>query len=346
MSDRCQKRFHAALVRLDERLDAERTHNLRFREGLIAQVEALVPDPDLERAMEQTKRLQREWHTSVPGRQREENRLWTRFRAACDAVFARRKEQADAHHAALAANLAAREAICAEALTMARGDGTPQELGSGLRDLDARWRDAEALTVPRQATAGIAQRWREAREALVLARQERLAAIEQGQQSLLAGQAGLCARLEQAVLDGAVEPAVVDAAAAEWEALGQQRDHAMQKAMSQRFGAALAAARDGGAARDTFLAAAEPNRRRRHTLCLQLEILAQVDSPPELAKERMELQVARLSGRMAAGERPTLAGVAELLRDWYLCGPAPADPALDARFERTRVALERAEAAG
>jgi DNA repair protein SbcC/Rad50 len=72
-----------------------------------------------------------------------------------------------------------------------------------------------------------------------------------------------------------------------------------------------------------------------------LEVLAQVDSPPELAKERMELQVARLSGRMAAGCGAPLAGAAELLRDWYQCGPAPMDAALEARFERARAALEQ-----
>ena len=338
-----EKRFRAALARLDERLEAERARNLRLRESLIAQVEALVAQPDLEQAMEQTKRLQREWHTSVPGRQREENRLWTRFRAACDAVFARRKEHQEAQQAELAAHLATREAICAEALSLAQSDAKPQDLASGLRDLEARWREAETFAVPRQAAAGLAQRWREAREALVRTRQERLAAIEQGQRDLLVGQAVLCTRLEHAVLDGPVDSEAADGIAAEWDALGQQRDHAMQRALAQRFGTALAAARDGGELREAFLAAAEPNQRRRQALCLQLEILAQVDSPPELAKERMELQVARLSGRMAASSDAPLAGAAQLLRDWYLCGPAPRDAALDARFERARAALEQVE---
>jgi DNA repair protein SbcC/Rad50 len=337
-----EKRFRTALARLDERLEAERTRNLRLRESLITQVEALVAQPDLEQAMEQTKRLQREWQTSVPGRQREENRLWTRFRAACDAVFARRKEQQEAQQAELAARLAVREAICAEAQALAQSDAMPQDLASGLRDLEARWREADALAVPRQAAAGPTQRWREVREVLIRTRQERLATIEQGQRDLLAAQAGLCTRLEHALLDGAAEPEVVDAIAAEWEAMGVLRDPARQSAMAQRFGAALAAARDGGEVREAFLAAAEPNHRQRQALCLQLEVLAQVDSPPEAAKERMELQVARLSGRMAAGAGDPIAGAAHLLRGWYLCGPARRDAALDARFERARAALEQA----
>ncbi len=338
-----EKRFRAALARLDERLEAERARNLQLKESLIAQVEALAAHPDLGQAMEQTKGLQRDWHTSVPGRQREENRLWTRFRAACDAVFARRKEQQEAHQVELAAHLALREAICSEALALAQTDARAEDLAGGLRDLDARWREAEAAEVPRQAAAGLAHRWREARDALARTQQGRLAAIEQGQRDLLASRARLCTRLEHAVLTGAAEPEAVDALAAEWDALGTLRDHARQQAMAQRFGAALAAARGGADLREAFLAAAEPNLRRRHALCLQLEILAQVDSPPELAKERMELQVARLSGRMTAGSDAAPAGAAKLLRDWYLCGPVPLDAALDARFERVRAALEPAE---
>ena len=55
-----------------------------------------VEEPDLGRAIDETKRLQRDWHTTVPARQKDENRLWQRFRAACDAVFARRQAQQEA----------------------------------------------------------------------------------------------------------------------------------------------------------------------------------------------------------------------------------------------------------
>jgi hypothetical protein len=85
-----------------------------------------------------------------------------------------------------------------------------------------------------------------------------------------------------------------------------------------------------------------PNGQRRRELCLQLEVLAQVESPPALAKERMELQVARLSGHMGGSERAPLADAQHLLRDWYLCGPATPDPDLMARFERARAALGQA----
>jgi len=335
-----EKRFRAAVARLDERLEAERKRNLQLKESLIARVEGLAGESDLEHALEETKRAQRQWQTTVAGRQRDENRLWTRFRTACDAVFTRRQEQHEARQAELAAHLAAREEICADALALAQGEATPEELAHGLRELEARWREAEALPVARQAAADLTRRWREARDALVRAKRQRLDTLEQAQRDLLAARARLCTELEQAVLSGAVEPTLVESLAGRWEALDTLRDQADQVALARRFDAALAAAREGPAARDAFLAAAGPAAQRRHALCLQLEILAQIDSPPELVKERMELQVARLSGRMAAGGSTQPPGAAQVLREWYLCGPVLADEALEARFERARVALE------
>jgi DNA repair protein SbcC/Rad50 len=113
--------------------------------------------------------------------------------------------------------------------------------------------------------------------------------------------------------------------------------------MAQRLDLALAAARGDEQARSAFAAQSEANGERRRGLCLQLEVLAQVDSPPGLAEEHMALQVARLSGHMAGGEQAPLAGASDLLADWYRCGPAPADAELESRFERARFALALAE---
>jgi DNA repair protein SbcC/Rad50 len=334
-----EKRFHAAIERLDAHLEEERARNLKLKQDLIIQVEALASDPDIERACEQTKRLQRDWHTSVAARQRDENRLWTRFRAACDAVFARRREQQEAQGAELAANLAIREVLCAEAQALAGSGVEAHALVAGLREIEARWREAESLPVPRQALGALQQHWREAREACEAAHRERLAALEQEQEQRLTRLLGLCEGLEQALLTPGAEHPDPDTLDRDWQAQGRLGDAALQKALDRRFGQALDAVRIGGKALADLAAACEPNARHRRDLCLQLEVLAQVESPPELAKERMELQVARLSGRMGGSDPGPVHAAPTLLRDWYLCGPAPNDPALMARFERVRAAL-------
>jgi exonuclease SbcC len=99
------------------------------------------------------------------------------------------------------------------------------------------------------------------------------------------------------------------------------------------------------AARAQLLAQREDNRKRREQICLHLEILSGVDSPPEWEKQRLAFQVSRLAGHMADGESDPLETDPQLEREWYLCGPAPASSAaaLEERFERGRKALSGQE---
>jgi exonuclease SbcC len=339
-----EKRFHNAIKRLDGRLAEERNRNQALKRDLIARVEPLASEPDLGKAMQEAKRLQGLWHTTVPARQQEENRLWQRFRAGCDAVFARRREQHEAHTAELTANLEQREAICSEAEGLIAGEADPEDLANALRELEKRWRDTEALPVPRQALGQINQRWRAARQRVERRRQERQEEQRRDALALLARQAALCERLERAqeAADTSIDPDTVER---EWQALPAQRDSTLQADISARFAAAATAFRAEETTAPTLTERLTANGKRRAELCLQLEILAQVDSPADLAKERLALQVARLKEHMRDGERDPLESASQLLREWYLCGSAAASeaPELEARFERARTALERAE---
>jgi hypothetical protein len=175
-------------------------------------------------------------------------------------------------------------------------------------------------------------------------RQDRLEAQHRQALALLSRQAALCARLERAL---ETPEAGLDLAECEqeWQELPVQRNAALQAAITARFNTAATALREGGSAAAGILEKLAANGRRRAELCLQLEILAQVDSPPDLAKERLALQVTRLKEHMGDGERDPLEGRSQLLQDWYLSGSAPLAEAagLEARFERARHALERSE---
>lgn len=335
-------RFRQALKQLDRRLDGERKRNQAMKQGLIRQLEALVEEPDLDAAIERAKVLQREWYTTVPARHKDENKLWQTFRAACDAVFERRAALHQAHANELKENLATRESICDEALALAARETDPGHLESGLRDLERRWDDAQSLPIPRQGVSALKERWRGARETL----RQRLEDCEDQQRKdaldLLRRQAELCERLELGLLGeatgGAVEPLDADAATRLWAALPTQSDPEIQRAIATRFERAQAAARDP-AELDALRQRYRDNAARLGQLCLQLEILAGVETPREHAKQRLEFQVARLTERMVDGEDDPLQGSARLLREWYLCGPAPRQADLATRFDRVCEAL-------
>ncbi len=336
---RLDRRFHRAIRTLDQRIEAERERNQTFKQGLIKRVQELAALADLDPAIEETKTIQRQWQTTVPARQRDENRLWQEFRAACDAVFERRSAQHQAQRSELAENLAAREALCAEALAFAAAEDDPRRLAAGLRDFEQRWRDGESAPLPRQAAAAVNRRWQQARDQIAHRRAEIEAAAQRTAMDLLAQRAALCETLEQAVLDPAAAATPVADLEPTWVSLPELPDRHQQAALDARRHAALAAAADPARLAE-LQAQAAVNRIRRDRLCLELEVAAGVDSPPALAQERLKLQVGRLAERMSEGEGDSLRGAVDLLRAWYLCGPAPRDTDLAARVERVARALQ------
>jgi hypothetical protein len=185
----------------------------------------------------------------------------------------------------------------------------------------------------------INKRWREARARAQQRHRELLQARRRQSLDLLDRQAAVCERLERLIEAGMLDDASVSDAESAWLALPKQADAALQESIETRFSSALSAAKTGDPA---WTDALEANGERRADLCLHLEILARVDSPPELTQRRMAFQVNRLKDHMRRGEKDPLEGASRLLEEWYLCGPAPAGAAaaLDERFRRVRAALD------
>lgn len=340
-----ERRFHAALKRLDNRLTAERDTNQGHKRDLIAQVQALAIAPDLAMAIEETKRLQGEWHTTVPARQKDENRLWQEFRAACDAVFKRRRQHHEAQTAELVENLRAREAICSEAEALAQV-GEALDAAGPFQAIEDRWRDALHLPVPRQAASGLEQRWRQALRSVETRRRELLTKGRQRTLDLLARQAQVCWELEQVMETGNFGSDSIAAAKTAWGALPHQTDPDLRFGMETRFRRACQALTPGLTSPLDLADERAATARKRAEICLRLEILAQIDSPPAYVHDRLAFQVNRLQEHMTTGERDPLAGASRLVELWYLTGPAPttAMADLETRFERARAALSVTQA--
>lgn len=344
---RLDRRFHKSIKALDRRLDEERERNQALKRDLIRRAQALVDAPDLGAAIDEVKSLQRQWQTTVPARQRDEHRLWSELRAACDAVFERRAAAHQAHRAELGENLAAKEAVCAEAESGLAEIADADALAEAHRQLLRRWDDLDGLPLPRDAAAALVKRWRGLSKSIEARVRALGDARRDAELDSLARRAEVCESLERLVLagDGAPDKSAADALVAAWGGLPALDDTSLQAGMQRRFDAALAAVGDP-ARRDALGASLAANAERRGLLCLELEIAAGVDSPPALARERLRLQVERLSERLGEGERDPVGDMAALLRDWYLCAPAPADAGLDERIARVRVALKSSGPAG
>ena len=95
-------------------LKDRQTENLERKTQLCIEAEALMESTEWKKATEQFKKLQEEWKTIGPVPKRHTDKIWKRFRAACDAFFNRKNEHFSGRRTEEDANLAAKKALIEE----------------------------------------------------------------------------------------------------------------------------------------------------------------------------------------------------------------------------------------
>lgn len=321
---RLDAEFSDALSTLQRPLENQRKVEIAVREQLIEEVGKL--DPHERHAVDMLRELQSRWQEharALPLERKAEQALWQRFRGACDALFAARKEQANAADSERRSHEAAKEAVCAR-LEAAAADTTPAQAGKLLREAAAEWHSIGP--VPRAHEARIDKRY----HAAVAQVQQQADAVRRAAE--LAQAAGIRDRLR---LVHALETALVtpdtllDAAdwRARWDAMAAP-DGGQAALLGPRFAAALAAIENGRAG---YAATLEANRAPLLEHLLRLEIVAGIDSGAEFARERLRLQVEVLQDSLKSGNRP---GARSDALGALLALPAALDAASQARIEQ------------
>jgi hypothetical protein len=174
-------------------------------------------------------------------------------------------------------------------------------------------------------------------------REERQHAQQRERQSVR-DRAALCAQLERLaenVVNGALACEAIDAAlaplSAQWIALGEGGG-AAAKALEQRYAQAtawFARLQEVSLPTEEFAAVQQAASAKRHALCLDMEILVGVESPPEYREARLKYQVEHLAKHMKSGERRDAnARAAEIEAAWYATAALPSASAegLERRF--------------
>ncbi len=317
--------FAAALAALQAPLGARRKEETARREQLIAEVGALNPQD--RNSLDALRRAQERWQElarALPLERKAEQALWQRFRAACDAMFAQRKESAHAADAERHAHQAAKEALCAR-LEQA-SSATAHEAAKLLREVAAEWRAIGA--VPRAKEAKLEKRHHGAVAALERIIDDARRQAGAAQITALRDKLRLCQSIEAAIAGGTAEGEGGDSAAwsARWDALPMLAAD-VERALKGRWQAALAAF-DGD--RAAYARTLEGNRDTLLREVLRMEIHAGIDSGSEFARERLKLQVEVLQSSLKSGQRPQ-EPKAQLLQ---LCAmPALADARTATRIE-------------
>lgn len=285
--------FAQVMRALAEPLDNQRKIEVKRREQLIAEAGEIHPGDRA--ALDTLRELQERWQEcakSLPLDRRDEQALWLRFRSACDAVFARRKEVAQAADADRKAQLQGKEMVCATLETALKEPDVA--IRKILRDAQDAW--DQIGFVPRASEQYIEARYISA----VAALQRRLDSsgrlAQAAQLHALSEKMRLCHVLEGAL----VHSLPMDVSCLEqWAELPRLSDE-VEVALHKRFLDAHGALSSNDR---TYAAVLEANRAQLSEEILRLEVVARLDSPAELSRERLKMQVEVLQSSLRMGQK-------------------------------------------
>lgn len=165
--DALWKRFSAARDAFGKRrgqhfaaLDAERGNAKSIKQKLVERAEELADSSDWKQTAVEMRDLMSEWKAAPRAARDVEDALWTKFRAAQDAFFARRSGVFAERDAEQSENAAKKQALIAEAEAIDLSDTKAAQ--SQLRDIQSRF--DEIGHVPRDAMRRIEDRMRAAEQ--------------------------------------------------------------------------------------------------------------------------------------------------------------------------------------
>src|SRR5690606_18458527 len=75
-----------------KKIEKARQENLKLKEELVAQAEALKDSEDFAQTAEKLKELQRNWKDIGPVPEKFRNEIYNKFKAACDYFFNRKRQ--------------------------------------------------------------------------------------------------------------------------------------------------------------------------------------------------------------------------------------------------------------
>lgn len=312
--------FEQSLKALKGPLAVQQKAEAATREALIA--ETLALNPTDRATLDTVRQLQERWQQrakALPLERRVEQALWQKFRAACDALFAKRKEAAHVADAERKQHLAAKESLC-QTLEAAVSEPVPA-IARILRETKDAWN--KAGPVPRAQENQIESRFQAAAGALQkqMDAAKRIAADKE--LNALRDKVRLCMSVEREVVEPSSDAA--PASVEQWQALPALSAD-FEKCLRSRFDKGLQAWQSKDA---QYRASLEKNRSVLLQSLLRFEITSGVESPAQLARERLQMQVEVLQSTLKNG---TVVNKHDLLMD--LCKLAAAmDQATARRVE-------------
>ena len=119
-------------------LKDQQTENLERKTQICIEAESLAESTEWKKASERLKQLQEEWKNIGPVPKRHTDKIWKRFRAACDAFFGRKSEHFSGLRGEEDANLEAKKALIEEVKAFELTDNRNNNM-EALKAFQRRW---------------------------------------------------------------------------------------------------------------------------------------------------------------------------------------------------------------
>jgi len=315
------QRFIDTVKPFDKQLEKVRESEKLRRERLIKQVQRLAEEPDIDIAIQQTKAAQAGWRPLVNANKQVEQQLWKQFKSATDAVFARRTAIHESEQQEQQANASAKTAICEKLQQLITTDHESWSAARSERDqLMDEWKTISPA--PRQQYKSLQQKFDQLTRAFDAA--ETAASREQTRHhfELLLQKAELCDQMEQQLCSQDTD---IGALREQWSALPVLQA-AIESRMQRRCQRIIDASSSGNDAIEQLCAQRNDNLQRSLRLCLEMEVLLDIDSPGAIHEQRRQWQLTHLSAAMTGGlaqNGSSSKNVRRLLEECCGNGPLP-----------------------
>ena len=323
------KQFSAFKDKVNARLDVIYDANIKLKQELISQTEALAGAPAREENLDRLKSLQTRWKQVGITRRKQDQQAWKEFKKQGDIVYSNvqqlrqaKRNETDQQLNAYRDIIKDIKKLAATASELTQADHQFAELQAKYANLPDLQSSASSGQLPEKLAEGIQRDYRHACD-LFDECHSRIMNNKHAQQiEALRLKADLCAQLE--ALGESPSEQQLQQISQQWESI-ELHDPVLSHRIEQRRNSARAAV-----SRDEIA-------EQRRMLCIQLEIALGVETPAEDKDLRMQYQLEQMNksglGLQAMHNSEWLESIK---LDW-LCMPG-AQPqqqiALDARFQR------------
>ncbi|OYQ76398.1 DUF349 domain-containing protein [Wohlfahrtiimonas chitiniclastica] len=187
-----EKQMRAIIAPLEQAIDAERAAEKARREVMITELNALLSQGDIVKAVAQAKAFNRDFAPTVRATNQEENHLWKMMRLVNDQIFAARDAQMSTQTREAQRNVAKKREILARLETLS----TAHELDQ----VKAEWQ--KVGRVPKAEHSSLERAFKSAIAAIEQAQKTRMADLHAQKRAELLKTAEMIGALETAALSG------------------------------------------------------------------------------------------------------------------------------------------------